>query len=101
MPKYARRKDASQSEIVDAILAAGWQVEYTFRLGHGVPDLVAWKPGGPRIWVECKTALAGLTADEERAIAFWLPGHVVVVHNGQEAVDALAGLALQRPSVTK
>lgn len=43
---YARKVDANQSEIVDALRRVGCHVLELSAVGGGVPDLVVWKRDG-------------------------------------------------------
>ena len=93
--RRARRTDANQRAIVEALRAVGAVVEVLSDVGRGVPDLlVGWRER----WhlIECKRPgpphARKLTDDEERwharARAHHLP--VYVAQDGQEAIDAMS-----------
>ena len=85
MTRYARRKDNTQTEIEQALKAAGWETHDFSRVGWGVPDLIA-RRAGYKLWVEVKSEGEGLTRSEMRFHAI-CPGDVIVATNGTEAVE--------------
>ena len=52
--RYARRTDDNQKAIVQALRAAGWTVHDLSHIGHGVPDLYAWKGNYKAFFIEIK-----------------------------------------------
>ena len=92
MTRYAKRVDANQAEVAAACQAAGWSIWYTYMLGRGVPDLVAYKPGGLRVWLEVKQPGEDTTKAEKEFFALWGPGPKLIVYGPQDAIDKLAEL---------
>jgi hypothetical protein len=60
----ARRVDANQADIVDALRSVGCWVDVTSGLGCGFADLVVARNDGLVFLVEVKLASGGLTRDE-------------------------------------
>jgi hypothetical protein len=88
---YARRVDRNHAEVRTALRAAGWHVTDLFRVGRGVPDMLAARPG-LAVLVEVKVKGEKLTEAEEAYLKLY-PGPAVVVYGAQDAVDRLAELA--------
>ncbi len=84
--RRARRTDANQRAIVEALRAAGRTVEVLSDVGRGVPDLLVSR-GGVNYLLEVKVPGKGLTEDEARWHANWR-GRVAVVTTPQEAIEA-------------
>lgn len=87
---YARKTDANQREVVEALRRIGCSVALTYALGKGFPDAVAgWVglSGRPfTVLLEIKsTAAAKLTPDEKKFHENWI-GALEVVRDPQEAV---------------
>lgn len=93
----AKKVDKSQSEIVDALRAAGVSVFVT-PVGDSFPDLVCAYRGYCAL-VECKTGAAKLRRGQEQFKKDW-QGTVIVARTGEEAVaeffKAWAASALQK-----
>jgi hypothetical protein len=85
--RNAARTDANQADIVKALKDAGINVEYI-----KLPvDLMVWVPRRDRMeLMEVKMPDGRLTKDQVEFIARW-PGPVHVVHNIQEALEAVVG----------
>lgn len=90
--RWARKTDRNHAEIRAALRAAGWHVTDLFRVGQGVPDLLAAKPRCA-VLVEVKMPGEPLTADESKFHADY-PGPAVVAFSGQDAVTQ-CGLIFQ------
>lgn len=88
---YAKRTDATQAEIVQALRDCGCAVALTFRVGAGYPDLTVGMPDGRNVLLECKVPGGKLTDDERRFMAEW-PGELYVVDSVDSALAAV-GLA--------
>jgi hypothetical protein len=86
MSKYARRKDANQQEVEDALSAIGCQVIDTHNIGGGYPDLHVVTPCGDVCMVEVKMPGEGLTRSETVFLANYR-GWIIIARSGQEAVD--------------
>lgn len=84
--RRARRTDANQREIVQALRDAGRTVEVISDVGRGVPDLLVSR-GGVNYLLEVKAPGAKLTPDEERWHSDWR-GQVAIVRTAQEAIEA-------------
>jgi hypothetical protein len=85
--RRARRVDANQKAIVQALRDCGCTVEVLSDVGRGVPDLLV----GNRcrnILLECKVAGAELTAAESEWHRAWR-GRVAVVRSVDEAIAAV------------
>jgi hypothetical protein len=92
MPRRARRVDANQPAIVEALRSVGWHVEVTSHAGEGFPDLTAAK-GGRVVLIEVKDGRKPPSArkltDDERKVhaAFKAKGvDVAVVESIEDAV---------------
>lgn len=88
----AKRADANQPEIVEALRAAGASVQHTHEIGRGCPDLaVGFR--GQNYWLEVKTpyTMNDLTDDELRWHMNWR-GNVYVVGTVDEALRAIGAL---------
>lgn len=74
----AKRTDANQREIANALRKLGWLVIDLSGVGRGVPDLLAHRPAtGRTVLIEVKTAKGKLTPLQEALIASGLPVRVV------------------------
>lgn len=91
---YARKVDANQKGIVDALRAVGVSVLDLSRCGHGTPDLLCAK--GQRAWlIECKGPKGTLTEDQAKFIEGWR-GDVHIIRTVGEAL-ALVGVLDRGP----
>lgn len=93
MVSRARRVDANQAEIVEALRAVGASVYVTSAVGDGFPDLLV-SHRGRLLLMEIKRgdlspSRRALT-DRERAFHDEWRGHVVVVTSPDDALAALA-----------
>ena len=90
MPR-ARRVDANQAAIVEALRDAGAMVHCTHEVGSGFPDLaVAF--GGEVYLLEVKTQRGRLNKREQRWHDDWIDAageHLAVVRSPMEALEAL------------
>ncbi len=72
MTRHARRTDATQTAIVDALRAAGWGVRVYSSIGDGIPDLRVYRPKiGPvlvGVWLDAKSD-GGELRDTQREFA--------------------------------
>jgi hypothetical protein len=91
--RYARRVDASQSEVADALRRCGLAVRDLSHAGRGCPDLaVSWCDGRGNRWtsfVEVKTlhtAYGKRLNDAQRAWATGWEGELVTLRTADEAV---------------
>lgn len=50
---YARRTDANQKDVIEALTAVGWYCLDLSRAGHGAPDILACR-GGRMVAIEVK-----------------------------------------------
>lgn len=85
IPRKAKR-DASEPEIVTALLQCGFSVE---RMDKPVDLLVGFRR---RTWlVECKTGTKGygksLNPNQQDFASKWRGSEIVVLHDAQEAID--------------
>jgi hypothetical protein len=83
--RRAARVDASQSEIVAALRAAGCSVTSLARIGEGCPDLLCGKNGKTAL-IECKSPGGRLTPDQLRWHAGWQGGTLAVVFDVEGAL---------------
>ena len=87
----ARRVDANQGDIVEALVAAGCSVVSTARMGGGFPDLVVGRGEigrGPVFLLEVKSAKGRFTPLERRFAARWR-GNYQVVRTVEDALKAV------------
>ena len=83
----AKRSDANQKLIVEALRSVGAHVFDTHELGRGFPDLVVSCPNsGNTYLVEVKVPGEGLNEREFLFHESW-PGWIVIVHSVEEAID--------------
>lgn len=88
----AKRVDANQKAITEALRAAGASVLSLASLGQGVPDLLVWSPYTRQlILMECKNpnvpkADRQLTDDQVKWHHEW-KGPIRVVETEQQALD--------------
>jgi Holliday junction resolvase len=92
MSKYARRIDANQNEIVDALRKAGATVRVVTQ-GDGIPDLLVGY-NGFSILMEVKDGNKPpsgrkLTEAEEKFFKEWTGGMLVIVNSVEEALAVL------------
>lgn len=92
MPKYAPKRDASEPEIVKALLDLGCTV---FRLDSPADLLVGFR--GVNYLVECKTAGTQygkkLNANQTEFNASWKGSKIIMLHSSVDAIDWIVGLA--------
>lgn len=80
--RYAKKRDASEPEIVSALLQCGFSVE---RLDRPVDLAVGFRG---KCWlVECKVEGAKLNKNQVEFVAGWRGPKVVVLRSAQDAVD--------------
>ena len=93
--RQAARIDENQTEVVDALRAAGCCVAITSMMGKGFPDLVVrvntHAPIGVHrvLLMEVKNGAKPLTADEQRFCDEWNHPSYVVVRSVDEALRAV------------
>jgi hypothetical protein len=80
--RYAKKRDASEPEIVSALLQCGFSVE---RLDRPVDLAVGFRG---KCWlVECKVEGAKLNKNQTAFVAGWRGPPVVILRSAQDAVD--------------
>ena len=85
MSRFARKIDANQPEIVEALREAGNQVHSAAALGNGAPDLLVSR--AMKIWLlEVKAKGGRLTPAQRKWHALW-PVHTV--RSVEEALRAV------------
>lgn len=90
--RRAARLDSNHVDVVKALRSAGMTVQSLAAVGQGVPDLlVGWR--GLNLLAEVKDgdkkpSAQALTVAEQEWHATW-GGHVVVVRDADEAVEAM------------
>lgn len=91
MPRrYARRSDANQQEIIDALRKCGYSVESVHRRGAGFPDIIVGAHGKNYLMeiknpeYDCK-----LTDDEREFFLSWR-GQVDIVTSIDDALEVVA-----------
>lgn len=88
--RRAAKVDANQSEIVEALRAAGISVVSLASLGRGVPDILA--ASGTDAWlIEIKGPKGTLTVDQQKWIEAWT-GVVHIVRTPDEALKLVGVL---------
>jgi hypothetical protein len=88
--RYAKKRDASEPEIVSALLQCGFSVE---RLDRPVDLAVGFRG---RCWlVECKVEGAKLNKNQQEFVAAWRGPKVVVLRSAQDAIDWASDVAAE------
>jgi len=92
MSKYARRIDANQNDIVNALRACGAVVRIVTQ-GDGIPDLLVGYRGYTLL-LEVKDgnkspSARTLTESEQKFFDEWSGGMVAIVNSAEEALDIL------------
>ena len=92
MSKWARKTDANQGDIVDALRKIGCTVEDMSRVGKGVPDLLVGFRGATYL-LEVKNVHGRnkLEASQIEWRGAWKGKPVAVVRDEQEAILAVSG----------
>ena len=90
-PAYAKKVDANQAQIVEALRAAGASVTDLSRFGQGVPDLLIGY-NGVNYLQEVKGEDGELTPAEERWFARW-NGSVQIVRTQIVSLRAIGAMA--------
>ena len=90
MTLWARKVDANQAEIVDALRKAGASVLVLSRVGQGCADL-AVGIRGENFFLEVKTEKGKLTPAEAEFMSNWR-GRYAVVRTPEEALRAIGVL---------
>ena len=83
---YARRVDANQAEIADALEKCGYRVWLTFRMGRGFPDLLVVSKSHIPVLLEVKSVGKGLNTKEAQFFAAYKAPKSIV----RSAEDALS-----------
>lgn len=98
MSRFARKVDANQTLIVEALRKRGHLVQSIAAVGGGVPDLLVAKRGTRQlVLLELKAArnkrgdLEGLTPAESAFHAAWADAPVYVVGGVESAIAAVEG----------
>ena len=81
--RYAKRRDANESEIVDALTAAGYDV---LRIDTPCDLVVGWQ--AHNIFLEVKGPGGRLTPEQKKFHARW-PGQIAVVETAEEALEVV------------
>ena len=89
-PAYAKKVDANQAEIVEALRAAGASVTDLSRFGHGVPDLLVGY-NFRNYLLEVKAHSAKLTPSEERWRDNW-EGTAFIVRTVEHALRVIGAI---------
>jgi len=90
----AKRVDANQRQIVEALRSMGCSVETRLsQLGQGAPDLLVGKCG-KSIVMEVKSGSNCLTEDEKAWKASW-KGSYAVVRSPEQAIEVMEDLIEQ------
>ena len=85
----ARRVDANQQEIVDALCAVGCSVLDLSAVGRGCPDLAVSDRNGNLLLMEIKTEKGKLNKRQERWHREWKGSPPFVVRSVDEALRAV------------
>lgn len=85
----AKKVDATQVPIVEALRRVGAWVLHLHTIGAGCPDLLVWNRGR-FVLVECKSAGEKINKLQAEFIAT-CPGEIHVVQTPEEAVKAVLG----------
>lgn len=88
--RYAKKRDASEPEIVSALLQCGFSVE---RLDRPVDLLVGFR--GRTFVVECKVDGKKLNKNQSDFVAGWRGSEVVILRSAQEAIDWACQVAVE------
>lgn len=80
--RYAKKRDASEPEIVSALLQCGFSVE---RLDRPVDLVVGFR--GRAFLIECKVEKAKLNKYQAAFVANWRGPKVVILRSEQDAID--------------
>ena len=86
---YARRTDANQQEIMDALRKAGADVFDLSKVGKGIPDLLVCFNGETLLMEVKKDSKAKFTPAQLKFIAGWKGGAMCRVDNPESAIRAL------------
>lgn len=84
---FAKRRDANEREIVDALRQAG---AYVFRL-HGPLDLLVGFKRRTYL-IEAKTAKGRLKKSQQMFLMMWPGGATAVVRTAEEALAAIGAI---------
>ena len=90
MGKWARKVDANQTAIVDALRGVGASVLILSRVGQGCADLAAGFRGFT-YFLEVKTDSGKLTPSEQEFMDGWR-GHYAIVRTADEALKAIGAI---------
>jgi hypothetical protein len=86
-PRWQKKPDANQQDIVDALRRVGAKVYDASRVGEGFPDLII----GFRqclFLLEVKTSSGRLTKDQKKFHAEW-DSYIHIVHTVEEALRVI------------
>ncbi len=97
--RRAAKVDANQTEIVDALRAAGASVQSLAPVGKGCPDLLVGR-GKLNILMEIKDGTGKLTPDQKEWHEGWR-GRVHLVRSVDDALAVLRYWTTQSPSWAK
>ena len=84
---WARKVDANQAEIVEALRKAGASVLVLSRVGQGCADLAVGLRG-ETFFLEIKAGKGKLTPSEIEFMEGWR-GHYAIVRTAEEALEAI------------
>ena len=85
----AKRADATQPAIVEALRKIGAWVLHLHTVGQGCPDLLIWNRGR-YLFLECKVPGETINKQQAEFIAT-CPGEIHVVRSPEEAIEAVIG----------
>lgn len=91
MSYYAKKVDANQKVIVDALRKIGCSVFVASTVGRGFPDLVVGK-AGETFLIECKVQKGKLTPEQVDFQEFWRGGKVIIVRSVEDALAVFSCL---------
>ncbi|MFH0900706.1 MAG: hypothetical protein V2A73_08775 [Pseudomonadota bacterium] len=85
----AKKADANQAEIVEALRAVGCSVLDLHHVGHGCPDILVGRCGEDDYLIEIKAKGGGLERAQLRFAALWRGRPVQVVWDVDGALRAV------------
>lgn len=85
----AKKIDANQPEIVDALRKAGYTVIDTHALGNGFPDLLAVTHNGVNVLIEVKSPGEKLTGKYEPEFHETFPGALGIAYSAEQALEIM------------
>lgn len=86
--RYAKRRDATEPEIISALLQCGFSVE---RLDTPCDLLCGFR--GKTFLIECKVEGKKLNENQKDFVARWRGSRMVVLRSAQDAIDFASDVA--------